>query len=181
MPEKMHQKCTEPHPYILLRAFFKSHIYHSSYPIFPLFPTVRNAMCIFSAISVKKCTNKGNHLCSSLLKMSFHKHSPFLIPDSKIWSHRLEILVSCVCSNHFFCPTLFRTMHDKSPSSSVCSNNVAYFSCNIASVSSTILFLLTSLVIPNLHAIFFNDLFIFWFDFIGKSSPLSVSLSLYFI
>ena len=39
--------------------------------------------------------------------MAFHKHSPFLVPDSKIRSHRPEILVSCVYSNHFFCPTLF--------------------------------------------------------------------------
>ena len=45
--------------------------------------------------------------CSPLLKMAFHKHSPFLIAYCKIWFHCLEILVSSVCSNHFFCPTLF--------------------------------------------------------------------------
>ena len=122
----------------------------------------RKMRCAFFLLFLlKKMHEKGNHLCSSLLKMFFHKHSPFLISDCKIWSHCLEIFVSSVCSNHFFCPTLFRTMHNKSSSSSVCSNNVAYLGCDVVSVIPTILCFAYFLVIPNLRAIFFKHLFIF--------------------
>ena len=74
----------------------------------------------FSAILYKKMHEKGNHLCSSLLKIGFHHHLPFLIPNRKIWSHCLEVLVSSVCSNQFFIPTFFRTMHNKSSAGCVC-------------------------------------------------------------
>ena len=135
----MHQKCTEPCFYALLRAFFKSHISHISYPISSFCQQAQNAWCNFSAIFVKKMHEKRNHFRSSLLKMSLHQHSPFLISDSKIWFHCLEILVSSVCSNHFFRPALFRTMNDKSPSSCVCSNDVAYLGRDVVSFSSAIL------------------------------------------
>ena len=46
---KMHR----PRFYALLRAFFKLHISHTSYPIFSFRLTARNAWCNFSAISVK--------------------------------------------------------------------------------------------------------------------------------
>ena len=94
---------------------------------------------IFYPFQSKRCTKKGNHPCSSLLKMTFHKHSPLLIADSKIGSHRLKVLVSRVCSNHLFCPSFFCTMHDKSSSSCVCRKDVAYPCCDVASVSSAIL------------------------------------------
>ena len=95
----------------------------------------------FLLFTVKKCTKKGNHLCSSLLnlKMTFHQHSPFLISNCEIWSHCFKILVPSVWPNHFFCPTFFRTMNDKSSSSCVSSNDVANLGCDIASVISTIL------------------------------------------
>ena len=95
----------------------------------------------FLLFPVKKCTKKGNHLCSSLLnlKMTFHQHSPFLISNCEIWSHCFKILVPSVWPNHFFCPTFFRTMNDKSPSSCVSRNDVANLGCDVASVISTIL------------------------------------------
>ena len=136
----MHQKCTTSHFHTLLRVFFslinyylsilyiynkvwlfsKSHIFHTLYLIFSLCLTAQNAQCIFSAIFCKKMHEKGNHLCSSLLKIVFHHHLPFLITNRKIWSHCLEVLVSSVCSNQFFIPTFFRTMHDKSSSGCMC-------------------------------------------------------------
>ena len=39
--------------YALLRAFFKLHISHTSYPIFSFCQSARNVACNFSAISVK--------------------------------------------------------------------------------------------------------------------------------
>ena len=89
---KMHR----PHFYTPLRAFFKSHISHISYPISSFCQQAQNAWCNFSAIFVKKMHEKRNHFRSSLLKMSLHQHSPFLIPDSKIWSHCPKILVSSI-------------------------------------------------------------------------------------
>ena len=52
----------------------------------------------FLLFPVKKCTKKGNHLCSSLLnlKMTFHQHSSFLISNCEIWSHCFKILVPSV-------------------------------------------------------------------------------------
>ena len=96
VPKKMHQKCTEPRFYALLRAFFKSHISHISYHIFSFCQQAQNTWYNFSAIFVKKMHEKRNHFRSSLLKMSLHQHSPFLIPDSKIWSHCPKILVSSI-------------------------------------------------------------------------------------
>ena len=51
---KMHQ----PRFYALLRAFFKLHISHTSYPTFSFHQTAQNAWCNFSAISVKKMHEK---------------------------------------------------------------------------------------------------------------------------
>ena len=76
--------------------FFKSHISHISYHIFSFCQQAQNAWCNFSAIFVKKMHEKRNHFRSSLLKMSLHQHSPFLISDSKIWFHRPKILVSSI-------------------------------------------------------------------------------------
>ena len=128
-----------PRSYALLRAFFKSYISHTIYPTFSLHLTARNVACNFPPFPLEKMHKKGNHSCSSLLKMTFHKHSPLLIADSKIGSHRLKVLVSRVCSNHFFCPSFFCTMHDKSSSSCVCRKYVAYPCCDVASGSSAIL------------------------------------------
>ena len=139
MSKKLHQKCTIPCFYALLRVFFKSHISHTSHPIISLCLTARNVACNFSAIFVKKMHEKRNHFRSSLLKMSLHQHSPFLISDSKIWFHRPKILVSSICSNHLFRPTFFRTMHDKSPSACVCGDDVAYLGGDVDSVCSAIL------------------------------------------
>ena len=139
MPKKLHQKCTKPRFYALLRVFFKSHISHISHSITLLCLTARNVACNFSAISVKKMHEKGNHFRSSLLKVVFHKHTPFLTSDSKIWSQCLEILVSSICSNLFFCPTLFRTMHNKSPSRCMCRNDVAYLRRDVGSFIPAIL------------------------------------------
>ena len=80
---KMHR----PHFYALLRAFFKSHISHTTHPILLACLTAQNGACNFSAVFVKKMHEKRESLCSSLLKMSLHQHSPFLISDSKIWFH----------------------------------------------------------------------------------------------
>ena len=73
------------------------------------------------------------------LKMFFHIHLPFLISDCKIWSHCPKILVSSVCSNQFFRPTFFCTMHYKSSTGCVCSNNITYPCCGVASDRSWIL------------------------------------------
>ena len=87
------------------------------YPIHPI-PFYRSARqhemwrVIFLPLRSKRCTKKGNHLRSSLLKVVFHKHTPFLTSNCKIWSQCLEILVSSICSNLFFCPTTFCAMND---------------------------------------------------------------------
>ena len=94
---------------------------------------------IFLPFQSKRCTEKGNHLRSSLLKIVFHKQLPFLASDSKIWSQCFEILVSSICSNLFFCPTTFRTMNDKSSSRCVCRNDVAYLRRDVSSLVSAIL------------------------------------------
>ena len=139
MPKKMHQKCTDP-----VSTHFYGRFSNPTYPTSPI-PFSRSASkhkmgrVIFLPFSSKKCTKKGNRLCSSLLKMSLHQHSPFLISDSKIWFHRPKILVPSISSNHLFRPTLFRTMNDKSSSACVCGDDVAYLGGDVVSVSSAIL------------------------------------------
>ena len=94
------KRCTKNAPNLasthFYGRFFKSHISHISYPIFSFCQQAQNAWCNFSAIFVKKMHEKRNHFRSSLLKMSLHQHSPFLISDSKIWSHCPKILVSSI-------------------------------------------------------------------------------------
>lgn len=88
VPKKLHQKCTNP-----VSTHFYGHFSNCTYPIhpIPLSPSTRQHKMrgvIFLPFQSKRCTNKGNHPCSSLLKMAFHKHSPLLISDSEIWSCR---------------------------------------------------------------------------------------------
>ncbi len=140
--KKLHQKCTDP-----VSTRFYGHFSNCTYPIHPIplsHSTRQHKMCgvIFLPFQSKRCTKKGNHPCSSLLKMAFHKHSPLLISDSKIGSHRLRVLVSSVCSNHLFRPSFFCTMNYKSSSSCVCRKDVAYPNCDIASITSAILCLI---------------------------------------
>ena len=98
MPKKMHQKCTNP----VYKHFGGRFSPKLSTPSF-LSAWQRKMRCAFFLLFLlKKMHEKGNHLCSSLLKLFFHKHSPFLISDCKIWAHCLEFFVSSVCSNHFF-------------------------------------------------------------------------------
>ena len=58
VPKKMHQKCTKPRCYALLRVFLEFQISHTIYLIFSLWLAARNVMCIFSAISRKKMHEK---------------------------------------------------------------------------------------------------------------------------
>ena len=56
--QKVAPKMHRPRFYALLRAFFKLHISHTSYPIFSFNLTARNAWCNFSPLSVKKMHEK---------------------------------------------------------------------------------------------------------------------------
>ena len=56
--QKVAPKMHRPRFYALLRAFFKLHISHTSYPIFSFCMTARNAWCNFSPLPVKKMHEK---------------------------------------------------------------------------------------------------------------------------
>ena len=56
--QKVAPKMHRPRFYTPLRAFFKLHISHTSYPIFSFRLTARNAWCNFSPLPVKKMHEK---------------------------------------------------------------------------------------------------------------------------
>ena len=131
----MHRKCTENIPDFLLVRYLQvsfSSVYSCFLSHFlTLRLTARNVVVqFFCHFGKKNARKKRNYLCSSLLKMFFHKRLPLLIPNCKIWSHCIKIFVSSISSNHFFGPTVFSAMHHKSPSCCMCRNDVAYLKCD---------------------------------------------------
>ena len=94
--------------------------------------------------------------------VSTHLYGCFFNPQYPI--RHIPLFSFCQPAQNAWCnfsAISVKKMHEKSSSFCVCSDDVAYPYCDVASSVPQYSVLLTSLVIPNLRAIFFKHLFIF--------------------